>query len=110
MTCLLAANESVEKALARLLGTDQAAMRMRDVIQQLWGAMVEHAKNKSPRDIRKNRLELKKSKDRATVASYLSPEEQRRACPPCFLDDLYTLYQHLSPDSKDILSQDDKKL
>lgn len=97
------ANESVEKSFSGILGVDQAAIRMRDVVEQLWGAMVEHVSRNNEDEV--GRLKLRRESHRKFVAECLSITGTQKSL-SALLDDLYALHQDLSPQSKDILADD----
>ncbi len=60
------ARNSAEAAKAGVGMVDQAAIHMRDVIEQLWGGMVASAKQRAPRSFRNDQhIELKKERHRS---------------------------------------------
>lgn len=104
-----AAHESVAKARNGIIGIDQAAVRMRGVVEQLWGSLVSRANKECRNSVRGQRLELKKETHRQIIAECLLPLGTPKTL-ASLLDDLYALHQDLSPEAKNILGQDQSKL
>lgn len=69
------AQESVAKAQTQVLGVDQAAKQLRDVLQQLWGGLANIARVRGPRTYRGTRFRYTRKKDIAFVAEHLSNDE-----------------------------------
>jgi hypothetical protein len=103
------ANASVDQARSSIIGPDQAIVRMRDVVEQLWGALTGHATRKCKDTVRAQNLELKKAPHRHIVADCLSTAESGGTL-STLLDDLYSLHHDLSPESKRLLEQSTVKL
>ena len=89
------ADESFEKSKGGILGVDQAAIQMRDVIQQVWVGLTNHTKRKCPKDIKGQHLELKKTAHREIVANCLAISQENRNL-QLLLDNLFDLHSKLS--------------
>lgn len=103
------ANSSFDQAKSSIIGTDQATIRMRDVIEQLWGALVEHAKRKCGDIPQKQGLELRRELHRHQIADCLGVPTSQKVL-TLHLDDLYKLHQDLTPGAKKPLEHDVAKL
>lgn len=103
------ANDSVDKAMNAIIGTDQAAIQMRDVIEQLWGGLVAHTIQKCPNNVRGQHLEIKKEAHRHLVSDCLSAVASSQTL-IYLLDDLFSLHRDLSPEAKNLLQHDKVKL
>lgn len=71
--------ESVEKAKSEVVGVDQAAVQMRDVIEELWGGIANIAREKGPKYYKKIRLELRKQRSRDIVVECLANDDGIKA-------------------------------
>jgi hypothetical protein len=96
---LLAATDSYEKSKSGIAGLDQAAMRMRDVIQQLWGELAAKAQQNCGPRIGKARLELSKLQDRQKVSICLALNQKENEL-LYVLDQLSQLHLDLSAPAK----------
>lgn len=105
---LRAALDSFEKAQSGIVGVDQAANRLRSVIQQVWGNLVAHARQQCEHDIGA-RPEFRTSSDREKVAKCLAKPDSFKVL-VASLDELWELYKELSPEAKKIFGGDMKRL
>jgi hypothetical protein len=103
------ANASVDQAKNSIIGSDQAAVRMRDVVEQLWGALADRAKGRCGDHQRTQNLELKREANRHLVADCLSTAQSQKSL-SALLDSLYSLHTDLSPESKNMLHHSAEKL
>jgi hypothetical protein len=69
------AQKNVEKAKSGIVGVDQSAKQLRDVIQQLWGGLADLARKRGPAKYKRRRLALKKIADRNIVVQCLADNE-----------------------------------
>lgn len=97
--------DSFEKSKVDIVGLDQAASRLRDFIQQLWGALTELTRAKCNDQFGTRRYELKKPAHREIVAHCLAISGHEKQL-LIILDEFFSLYQKLSPISKDALFRD----
>lgn len=97
--------ESVEKSKSKVLGIDQAAIQLRDVIQQIWGALAERSRQIRSESIGGQRLELKKQAHRIIVADCLATPSENKAL-VLLLHNLFKLSDELSAICKDPLISD----
>jgi hypothetical protein len=95
---------SVDKARQRIIGVDQALIRMRDFIEGLWGGLGLHARRSPIVTDWPSSLKLRNEAHRAQVSSALGGP--KRATLNRWLDDLSVLHSTLSTPSKDMLSGD----
>ena len=93
----LVAYESFIKSQKTILGVDQAAIQMRDVLDQTWGGLLNIAreKNKNKR-IEVSALAFRKENDRKELACILTNEIFSNKRLIELLDDAYSLYRKLS--------------
>lgn len=107
------ANNSVIKSQNNIIGIDQSAIQMRDVLEQVWGGLVEMAREKNiDPTINMNNLKLKKTGDRDLVATLLSTALFPKLKIFELLSDAYSLHLKLSDRNfgKNLLTKDVEKL
>jgi len=104
-----AVSDSYEKSKSGIVGLDNAAIRIRDLIEKLWGALVSRAKIKCGSQIGINRLEIKKPKHREKVADCLAAGANTREL-LLVLDQLSQLKLDLSKPAKNPMFGDGKLL
>lgn len=97
--------ESIEKSRSKMLGVDQAAIQLRDVIQQVWGGLAERARQKCSGTVGGQRLELKKQAHRIVVANCLATPPENKTL-VVVLDNLFKLADEPSGIGKDPLTSD----
>jgi hypothetical protein len=95
--------DSFEKSKANIVYPNQTAGQMRDLIQQIWGALVEFSRQKCSLGIQG--LELKKPAHREKVSSCLANTGNEKRL-SFLLEELYNLYFKLSPIAKDPIFND----
>jgi len=94
------AEDSYQKSKSGLLGVDQAASRMRNVLQQIWGNLADHARRlcgETMQDI--SRFKFATSKHRMRIADCLAPEDMKKNL-VSILDNMHGLYSVLSSVTK----------
>lgn len=103
---------SVEKSRTGVLGVDQAAKQLRDVIKQLWGGIAELARNKGPNQYKKIRLELSRIKSRDIVVECLAKDTITGQKMTLLLQGMATIHAELSAGefSKNPLTNDLERL
>jgi hypothetical protein len=69
------AESSYEKAKGGILGVDQSAMQLRDVIQQLWGGVVNFTRERVDKRYKGTRFSLRKEPHRNIIANALSVDD-----------------------------------
>ena len=91
------ANDSVVKSQNSIIGIDQSAIQMRDVLEQVWGGLVRMArkKNEDPK-VNMAYLEMKKPGDRDLVATLLTNAVFPKIKILELLSDAYSLHSKLS--------------
>ncbi len=91
------ANDSVLKSQNNIIGIDQSAIQMRNVLEQVWGGLVDIARKKNSNPtINMKYLEMKKLGDRELVATLLSTNLFPKLKILELLSKLYDLHQKLS--------------
>lgn len=95
--------DSFEKSKANIVNPNQAAGQMRDLIQQIWGALVELSRQKC--SIGNQGFELKKPAHREKISYCLASAENEKRL-SFILEELYDLYFKLSPIAKDPIFND----
>jgi len=97
--------DSYEKSKSGIVGLDNAAIRIRDLIQQLWGTLVSKTKLKCGAQIGNNRLELNKLSHREKVARCISNRDNYNEL-LIVLNQLSQLHLDLSKPGKDPMFSD----
>ena len=103
------AMQSFNKCQNGILGVDNCAMHLRDIIQQVWGGLANKATVlNTSRGVNPNDLQLKKQADRESMADILSSPTFPKAKLLLILDDLYDLHYKFSNSrfGKNILNTD----
>lgn len=104
-----AAVDSYGKSKSHIVGLDNAAMRIRDLIQQLWGALVARAQQNCGTKIGKNRLALSRSADREKVSLCLANPNNKKEL-LLVLNQFSELWLDISGPAKDPMFSDQKSL
>ncbi len=105
--------KSIDNCKAGTLGVNLGAMQLRDILNQIWGNLIDKVRNvNATSEIKTSNLEMKKSSDRTLVAEILAPEGYKKFKLSNSLDLLYDLYTKLSDTNfgKNPLSKDLVKL
>lgn len=97
------ANDSAKKTNEKVYEIDIASIRMRDVIEQIWGNLLFCAKKNMPESMKPKYFEFKKENDRNQISHYLVPAHKVEEVNG-YLDSLYILFRRLSPEAKKPLS------
>jgi hypothetical protein len=103
--------QSYEKAKGGLAGVDQSAIQLRDIIEQLWGGIVNLVRNKDPRRYKGVQLNLDANGKRIAVEC-LAPDDINKQKLTLLLETLYKLKGELSQTEfgKNPLSKDVEQL
>jgi hypothetical protein len=101
-----AALDSYDKAKSRIVGLDNAVMRMRDLVEHVWRGLTSKARARCP-TLAKH-LEHKKPTHRQAVADCLT-KNAKSAHLRRHLDDLYSLFGELSKPGKDPAFDDSQR-
>jgi hypothetical protein len=107
------ADESYIKAINGIISVDQAAIHLRDVLQQTWGSLANLARQKNKdQKINLNNLEFKNDHDRLKVADILANNYLPKQRLLDLLSKAYSLFKNLSDSNfgKNILGTDTKTL
>jgi len=103
--------DSYNKNKAEVIGVDQVAIQLRDILQQVWGGLCDLARSKNTDPTKNlNHLELKKVNDRGLVAEILADHRISNDDLVNLLSDMESLHSTLSGLCKDPLSNDSEKL
>lgn len=97
--------DSFEKSKANIISPNQAAGQMRDLIQQVWGALVDLSRQKCSQQLDNQRFELRKSAHREKISDCLATKGNEKRL-SFVLEELYNLYFKLSPIAKDPIFND----
>ena len=108
-TLFSAAVDSYEKSKSQIVGLDNAAMRIRDLIQQLWGALAAKTQQNCGAQLSVKRLEIKKQAHREVVARCLASSNNAKEL-LIILDQLFQLTSELSKPAKDPMFNDHNRL
>jgi hypothetical protein len=97
--------DSFEKSKVNIVSPNQAAGQMRDLIQQIWGALVDLSRQRCSQQLDIQRFELKKSAHREKISDCLANKGNEKRL-SFVLEELYNLYFKLSPIAKDPIFND----
>ena len=89
------AQNNYEKTKSGIVGIDQSAILLRDVIEQLWGGLVNFVRQKDPRKYKGVELNLNVTGKRIVV-DCLATDEIRRQKLTLLFDNLATIKKQLS--------------
>lgn len=104
---------TIEKAKNRIVGVDQAAIHMRDVLDQAWSGVANIVKEKNPKRPHKySELHLRKQANRTFVAECLGKDEAQNRKLVLLFENMKILHSTLSATDfgKNPLSDDRAKM
>jgi hypothetical protein len=89
------AQQSVEKARAELIGIDQAAIQLRDVLQQLWGCLANWVRDNCPQ-YKDSKLELRREKHRGFAIECLANDDASKVQLTYLLENMASIHEEIS--------------
>jgi hypothetical protein len=89
------AQQSVEKARAELIGIDQAAIQLRDVLQQLWGCLANWVRDNCPQ-YKDSELELGREKHRGFAIECLANDDASNVQFTYLLENMASIHEEIS--------------
>ncbi|MBE0573434.1 hypothetical protein IH575_00825 [Candidatus Dojkabacteria bacterium] len=107
----IVAQQSYEKAKNGIVGIDQSAIQLRDILEQLWGGLVNLVRQKDPRKYKGSGLNLD-TKGKAIVVANLATDEINAKKLTLLLETVSTIKYQLSETNfgKNPLTKDLDKL
>lgn len=105
------AQDSYDKATNGIVGVDQSAIQLRDVIEQLWGGLVKAVREKDPRKYKGVELNLD-VKGKGIAVECLAPDQVNKQKLTLLLDSMSTIKAQISDSEfgKNPLNTDVEKL